>query len=154
MKLSKIVCVVGASLITLVRTEATWAYVHFCPTASPSYNAAYVYDGANCATFQDGDEFPDLSTIGWNERISSINIGSGVRVVLYEHANFGGRQAHYDGGWGHYDSLGNVNDRTSSIEVYGMQGGPAAAWYLGDYPKNRENFWSHEAQGLANDGIN
>lgn len=42
-----------------------------------------------------------------------------------------------------------MSDQTSSIEVYAMQGGPAAAYYLGTYPKNRENFWSHEAQGIA-----
>jgi hypothetical protein len=88
-----------------------------------------------------------------NNSISAIDVGANVRAVLYEHGNFEGRQAHYEGGR-YYDLLGNENDRTSSIEIFPMQGGPAATRYLGDYPKNRESFWSNDAQGLANDGAN
>lgn len=88
-----------------------------------------------------------------NDSASAIDVGANVRAVLYEHGNFGGRQAHYEGGW-YYDPLGNENDRTSSIEIFQMQGGPAATWYLGNYPSNRETFWSNDSQGLANDGAN
>lgn len=34
-----------------------------------------------------------------NDSISAIDVGSNVRAVLYQHGHFGGRQAHYDGGW-------------------------------------------------------
>jgi hypothetical protein len=33
-----------------------------------------------------------------NDSISSISVGAGVRAVLYQHANFGGLKAHYEGG--------------------------------------------------------
>lgn len=64
-----------------------------------------------------------------NDSVSAIDVGWNVRVVLYQHSNFGGLQAHYDGGW-YYDPLGNFNDRTSSIEVFPMSGGSAVTWYL------------------------
>ena len=151
MKLRTLAYIVVASLIALVRTEVSWAYADFCWPASPSPNAVFVYDGANfdgaCAILQDGDKFPDLGSIGWNDRISSIKVGSGVRAVLYQHANFGERKAHYEGGFDY--ELGTDNNKTSSIEVFSNNGQPAAVYYLGTYPKNRENFWSHEAQGIA-----
>ena len=99
--------------------------------------------------FRNADQFQPVR----NDSISSIDVGSAVRAVLYEHSDFRGQQAHFEGGF-YYDPIGNVNDKTSSIEIFPMQGGPAATDYLGNYPSNRENFWSDEAQGLANDGAN
>lgn len=82
-----------------------------------------------------------------NETISSISVGVSVRAVLYQHSNFSGRKAHYEGGFDY--NMGADDNRASSIEVFANSGGPAAAWYLNTFPSNRENYWSHEAQGLA-----
>jgi hypothetical protein len=145
--------IVAAGLLALVWIEMSWAYIPFCWPASPSPNAIFVYDGANsnaCVMFQVGDKFPDLRSIGWDDRISSMAVGSDVRVVLYEHPKFQGRQAHYEGGDSY--QLGNPNNRTSSIEVFPRQGGPAATWYLREHPSGSESFWANDAQGLANDG--
>lgn len=116
-----------------------------------------IYQGTNrgdaCQVLGPGN-YTTSSSFGLpNDSISAIDVGSNVRAVLYKDANFSGRQAHYDGGWS-YDPLGNVDNRTSSIEIFPMQGGSAATWYEGNYPSNSESFWANDAQGLANDGAN
>jgi hypothetical protein len=100
------------------------------------------------------DDYPNPSKFDLpNDSISAIDVGTNVRAILYEHVNFGGRQAYYEGGF-YYDSIGNVNDKTSSIKIFLKQGGPAATHYRGDFPSASESFWAENAQGLANDGAN
>jgi hypothetical protein len=103
--------------------------------------------GDACAVLEVG-VYPRVSSAGLPDNsISAIEVGSNVRAVLYEHLNLQGRQAHFAGGF-YYDRLGNVNDRTSSIEIFPRRGGPAATWYLrNDYPSDSTNFWSEIAQG-------
>jgi hypothetical protein len=88
-----------------------------------------------------------------DDSISAIDVGSDVRAVLYRDPDFRGAQAHFEGGY-YYDPIGKINDNTSSIEIFQRLGGPAAAYYEGNYPSNSQNFWSEDAQGLANDGAN
>lgn len=85
------------------------------------------------------------------DSISSIDVGANVRAVLYEHNEFRGRQAHFEGGF-NYGELGRENDKTSSIEIFRKEGGAAATSYLNEYPSKRKTYWSEQAQGLANDG--
>jgi hypothetical protein len=113
----------------------------------------HVDRGGLCAVRGPGT-YPDPSAFGLpNDAISGIDVGSNLRAVLYEDAGFSGRQAHFEGGFNY--NLGEPeNDETSSIEIFRKQGGAAATFFLGNYPHDRENFWSENAQGIANDGAN
>ena len=140
------------SIISLLCAERAWAN---CGLPGPNQVIIYqdINRGGACAVLELGD-YPNASTFGLpNDSISSIDVGTDVRAVLYEHANFRGRQAHFEGSF-YWSPIGNVNDRTSSIEVFPRQGGPAATDYLGNFPRDRESFWAEGAQGLANDGAN
>lgn len=141
-------------LLSLLTGHQAWA--NHCGFPGP--DQVIIYQQANrgdrCAVLGVGN-YPNSSHLGGvpNDSISALDVGSNVRAVLYQHTGFSGLQAHYEGGR-YYDPLGNVNDRTTSIKIFPMLGGPAATWYLGNYPSARENFWSDLAQGLANDGTN
>jgi len=75
-------------------------------------------------------EYPTPLVFGaQDDSISAIDVGSNAHAVLYQASNLGGRQAHFDGGF-YYDQIGSINDRTSSIEIFPMQGGPAATGYF------------------------
>lgn len=144
-----VVLVVSSLLIAY----AAWA--NDCGLPGPDQVIIYEQTdrGGACAVLGAGD-YLDPSAFGLPDNsISAMDVGANLRAVLYEHSWFRGRQAHYEGGW-NYGSLGNVDNKTSSIEIFPMQGGPAATWYLGNYPSNRESFWSNDSQGLANDGAN
>ena len=123
----------------------------------PGPDQVIIYTGRDrggfCAKLGVGN-YPNASAFGLpNDAISSIDVGIDVRTVLYEHDSFRGRQAHYEGGL-YYSPIGNVAGKTSSIEIFRQQGGPAAALYLGDFPSHSQSFWAEAAQGLANDGEN
>ena len=141
----------AALIVTVSFMHGAWA--NNCGFPGPDQVIIYQHTnrGGTCQVLGIGN-YPTSFGLP-NDSISAIDVGPNVRAVMYQHGQFGGRQAHYDGGW-YYDPLGNVNDRTSSIEVYAMQGGPTATYYLGNYPSNRENFWSNDSQGIANDGTN
>jgi hypothetical protein len=66
----------------------------------------------------------NLADYGFNDRVSSIAIRSGV-WQLCEHANFGGRCAEL--GPGEYRNLPDMNDSISSIREV-SRGGPRGGW--------------------------
>jgi hypothetical protein len=73
-----------------------------------------------------------------------------MRVVLFEHTGFTGREALYESG--SFSTLGaNANDKTSSIAAQPAGGKRVAFKYLGNYPNDRETFWTSEANGIAHD---
>ena len=108
------------------------------PMGSPNANKAFFFENSNyggaSAEFGKGANIPDLTryntTSGakWNDRISSVKEGSGVRVLIYEHINYGGRCMTLSSGRD-YPSQGsqnanlsgseNWNDRISSFKVTG-----------------------------------
>ena len=142
----------AALIVTVSFMRGAWA--NNCGFPGPDQVIIYQHTnrGGVCQVLGLGN-YPTSSSFGLPEgSISAVDVGSNVRAVLYEHGNFRGRQAHYEGGF--YYELGTENDKSSSIGIFPMQGGPAAAWYLGNYPSNRESFWSNDSQGLANDGAN
>ena len=155
------------SLLTIYRT---WA--NDCGFPGPDQVVIYQQSdrGDACAVLEVGNHADASAFRLPDNSISALDVGSNVRAILYEGSGFilreagfdqfnrfqpAQRQAHFEGGF-YYDPIGNVDNRTSSIEIFRMQGGPAATWYLedGDFPSNSENFWSENAQGLANDGTN
>lgn len=153
MKSKPVLVTFAALVVTVYSAQRAWA--NNCGFPGPEQVIIYEHTdrGGACQVLGVGN-YPASSSFGLpQDSISAVDVGSNVRAVLYQHDDFGGRQAHYEGGW-YYDPLGNENDRTSSIQIFPMQGGLAATWYLGEYPKNRESFWSNDSQGLANDGAN
>lgn len=108
------------------------------PMGNPNANKAFFFENSNyggaSAEFGKGANIPDLTryntTSGakWNDRISSVKVGSGVRVLIYEHINYGGRCMTLSSGRD-YPSQGsqnanlsgseNWNDRISSFKVTG-----------------------------------
>ena len=133
-------------VLALVATAAPWANAAAC---EPSYFQVAVYRDADfqgsCAILGIGEySNGDLMRVG-NDSISSLIVGSGVRTTLYEHNDFGGQQAFYEGGY-RISNVGQVvNDKTSSMVVMPRWGTEAAFWYLGNNPT-----WSlDEGNGLA-----
>jgi hypothetical protein len=132
------------------------AFADHCGFPEPNQVVIYQnrFRGDQCRVLEVGNYLrPSEFTPVPNDSISALDVGSAVRAVLYENSNFRGRQAHYEGGI-YYDPIGNVDNKTSSIEVFPNGGHPIAAFYLGNYPNDRENFWSHEANGIAHDEEN
>jgi hypothetical protein len=124
----------------------------------PEPNQVIIYQGrerrGRCAVLGVG-KYPNPSAFGLRDNsISSIDVGADVRATLYEHANCGGRQAHVEGG-SYYDPVGNnATNETSSIEVFPKLGGPAATFYVRNYPSDAEPFWAEGVQGIAHDDRN
>jgi hypothetical protein len=58
-----------------------------------------------------------MGAIGFNDKISSLEVTAGYRVIAYEHANFNGRWMVFDGGYWH--SLGGtwINGKISSLII-------------------------------------
>ena len=156
--------------------------IPFCGDTPPP-DGAFIYSAGNdsglCHLLQVGfyREPGDLG-IG-NDTLSSMAIGSNVRVVTYWDAFMdAGRKladpwdyswysaetnqwylyrnarAYWDGGWNYTYVGGDADDKTSAMEVFPATGGRMAAWYLGDYPANREVNWAQDVQGIAHDDIN
>jgi hypothetical protein len=108
------------------------------PTGTPSSEQAFFFEHSNFAgatlMFSKGTNIPDLTKWNtptgqkWNDRISSLKVGSGVRVLSYEHINFGGRCITFSSNK-EYPNLSaqnaqlsgteNWNDRISSLKVTG-----------------------------------
>jgi hypothetical protein len=84
-----------------------------------------------------------------NDSVSSLIIGSGVRIELGENANFSGRQAYFDGGHAYGSLPRGTNDVTSAIAVFPRTGGAMATWYMSDYPHQSPVFWSEQVDGMA-----
>ena len=122
-----------------------------CPLPGPNQAVVYqhAHRGGNCAVLEIGNYFkPPFGSVQ-NDSISSIDIGSNVRVVLATDVYFWGNWSHWEGGF-FYEYVGDqVNDETSPIMIRPRTGGPAAAWFLYNYPHARENFWAEHAQGIA-----
>lgn len=88
--------------------------------------------GGSFISFSKGTNVADLTKWNtptgskWNDRISSIKVGSGVRVLIYEHTNFGGRcmtlsssrnYPYMDSQNANLSGSENWNDRISSFKV-------------------------------------
>jgi hypothetical protein len=162
---AKICCAVAvsaslslASFLMFVLTAhaaAAFSTTTTCGFAEPDQVIIYQQQnrGGACRVLGVGT-YANASAFGLpNDSITAIDVGFNVRAVLYHDPPFRGLAAHYEGGF-YYDPLGNVDNQTSSIEIFPRQGGPAATWYLGDYPDDGATFWSNDSQGLANDGAN
>jgi hypothetical protein len=147
-----LVAVLAIALVTF-RPFPAWAG----PCSLPGPNQVIVYHNndrsGSCQVLEFGDYPTAASFKLQNDSISAIDVGANTRAVLYREPHFRGRQAHFEGGF-YYDPIGRINNNTSSIEVFPMQGGPAVTHFLRDHPKNSESFWAEDAQGLANDGNN
>jgi hypothetical protein len=71
------------------------------PMGTPDAEKAFFFEHENFAgasvEWSKGSEISDLTKWNtptgakWNDRISSVKVGSGVRVLIYEHTNFKGR---------------------------------------------------------------
>lgn len=69
----------------------------------------------------------DLKEYGIDDNsITSFDLTSGYRVVLYADDNFSGSFASYTAGQGW---LGDLNDKTSSIQIYKYSNSPASTFY-------------------------
>lgn len=91
------------------------------PCAAPGFRQVTIYQDSQlrgaCKILGIG-EYPNSDAfrpVG-NDSISSLEVGSGVSVTLYQNANYGGLQTTLQGG-NRYLTLGNFNDRTSSMKV-------------------------------------
>jgi hypothetical protein len=82
---------------------------------------------------------PDLNRLGFNDRVSSLVVRSGVWQVC-EHRDFGGYCAEF--GPGEYRSLPRFNDSISSVREI-SRGGPGRGGYDrdGDYRGGGEGGW-------------
>jgi hypothetical protein len=130
----------------------------------PRFNQVIVYDGGNfdgqCRIFE-GSTLFNLSDFGWNNRISSVKVGNSVRLHAYNGANRTGQVATYEASSRHCSSCSDtfslgprVNNTFSSIAIAWAGPGRVPYIYIGNYPSNRENFWSNEAQGLCHNSRN
>jgi hypothetical protein len=86
----------------------------------------------------------NLVTTGWNDKISSIKLGDGIiKVVLYQHINYGGKSrtiktdTNLAGNW--------WNDKISSFKIFLMPEAP---------PSNTVRFyWDKEYGGTSFDAL-
>ncbi len=106
------------------------------PMGTPNADKAFFFEHESFAgasvEWSKGTDVPDLTKWNtptgakWNDRISSIKVGSGVRVLIYEHTNFKGRCMTLSSGREYpYMTSQNANlkgkeswnDRISSLKV-------------------------------------
>lgn len=85
-----------------------------------------------------GRDAPDLNRAGFNDRVSSIVVRSGVWEVC-EHAGYGGNCVEF--GPGEYRSLPRFNDTISSVREV-TRGGPGRDWR-----GERDGGWRGERDG-------
>ncbi len=72
------------------------------------------YGGANfCVAV--GDSVSNLTSIGWNDKISSVRFYGGAAAQVCEHIGYGGTCVSWHN---NASSLGGWNDRISSLDVY------------------------------------
>ena len=144
-----------AAFILILATPLS-ARAATCP--APKDNQVVVYSGTNfsgsCRVLDLGN-YPNRSHFApaGQGSVSSLITGSLVRVALFENAGYAGVQTYYDGGL-RYANLGKFAGKAGSAAVIRERGGRLASTYLGTQPFDRENFWSNDSQGLANDGEN
>src|SRR5262245_20782384 len=125
------------SLLSIAMTLTCVYVAHAADCQSPESNQAVIFQkskaGGACRVLDVGD-YPDPASFSPvpHNAVSSLIVGSDVRVVLYQYENFRVRQTHWERGF-LYSKIGNFDDRTSSIQVYYRSGGPAATWNLGNY---------------------
>ena len=62
-----------------------------------------------------GDSISNLSSIGWNDTISSVRLYSGAAVQVCRHAGFGSPCATWNS---NKSSIGSYNDQISAVDVY------------------------------------
>ncbi len=125
-----------------------------CPLPKDNEAVIYSEEGfkGSCRVLAQGN-YPNpwhFEPVAGNS-VASIEVGKNVRLVLFEGRGFAGSKSFFAGGY-RYSSLGDVASKASSIAVTPAVGGQIASLYLGDHPNDRENFWSDNTQGLANDG--
>ena len=116
---------------------------------------------APCSYFFTGDI--DLSNNRWpdgsrmNDSISSVLVYSGQEITLCPHSRYRGTCRHLrqntPGYYWNMASLG-INDTTSSLELRPNTPVWSSARYRSNYPHDRENTWSNEAQGVTHDANN
>ena len=70
--------------------------------------------GGSSAVFVSGNDYNSLSSIGWNDKASSLRCGNGGMLVLFEHNNYAGSYTAWTGGEVSY--LGVFNDKASSVK--------------------------------------
>jgi hypothetical protein len=106
------------------------------PMGNPNADKAFFFEHSNyggaSVEWSKGTNVQDLTkwntTAGqkWNDRISSIKVGGGVRVLIYEHTNFGGHcmtlssgrdYPYMDAQNANLSGNDNWNDRISSLKV-------------------------------------
>jgi hypothetical protein len=100
-------------------------------TMEPASNQVFFYEHANYGgqtmSFNPDMNISDLrkwkvgsTKDNWNDRISSMKVGSQVKVTVWADIDYKGDHAPYttgSDGQGHYASLGVWNDRISSLQV-------------------------------------
>lgn len=62
-----------------------------------------------------GDSVSNLTSIGWNDKISSVRLYGGAEVQVCRHAGFGSPCTTWSS---NKSSLGSWNDQISSVDVY------------------------------------
>jgi hypothetical protein len=144
----KVIVWVASAAFVAEAAVATGVAEAACP--APAANQAVVYTdpgfGGNCAVLVAGPwPLSDLIEAGIPDNsISSVIVGSGVRLVLYHDDPFSGPEADYESG-AHVVSLGSVDEQTSSLRVQLDNGHRIAAVHLNDYPSDRDNYWNQYA---------
>jgi len=98
------------------------------PMGTPGANQAFFFEHANYAgtsvEWSVGESVADLTKWNtptgqsWNDRISSMKVGSGVRVLAYEHKDFGGRCMTFSSSR-NYPDLAAHNANLSGAENWG-----------------------------------
>ncbi|MCP4135818.1 MAG: hypothetical protein GY754_32925 [bacterium] len=83
-------------------------------TGLPAEKIVTIYKDANFSgSSKDYYETTNLSSLPWNDAVSSIKVKAGYKVTLYEHGNYGGHS------WSYYCDNGLVpwNDSASSMKI-------------------------------------
>jgi hypothetical protein len=88
------------------------------------------------------------------DSISSVKVGSSVRLTLFKDTGFRGQPAFYESEQ-HWYALGNVEDETSSAVVDYSNGSRIPYRYLGNNPGgSTKQWWTRELNGVAHDHSN
>lgn len=141
MKRTLLLMAVASSLLarTVEAVENDQATLYQLPNATGSFKTLSTGGYPAPAWFS---PVPDNSVL-------ALEVGAGSRVMLAADPNYGGWQNYFDGGWTFY----GLSSGASAVRVFPREGGPMAAWYVGNYPSGSYT-WSNEVQGLAHDDSN
>ncbi len=136
--MKRVSCFFLALVLVLVAlsTLQSVAFASHCGFPGPNQVVIYqhISRGGQCRVLEVGNYLgPAQFAPVPNNSISALDVGSAVRAVLYENENFSGRQAHFEGGF-YYNRISNVDNKTSSIEIFPMQGGAGGDRLLGELP--------------------